>query len=312
MKYFFSSNLILILLFISFSLHAQVPKGYYSSAEGKSGAELKTALFNTIRNPEVVTYSELWKAFEVTDSRKNNIVWDIYSGNSVGTADYYYTFSTGRCGSYKKEGDCYNREHILPRSWFKGSRLLESDLYHVYPTDGYVNNRRGNLPFGEVGITIWESTNGSKVGQNTFGKYTKTVFEPIDEYKGDIARTYFYMVTAYEDIVPLWSSEQLDETSYPAFSEWSLDLLLKWHREDPVSLKEVRRNEEVGKIQGNRNPYIDYPELVEHVWGVNSSVAFESEKLIDSFMLIECSPFERWLDQQRWVGSLKQYLIREK
>ena len=312
MKYFYNSNIILILLFISFSLHAQVPDGFYSSAEGKSGAELKTALFNTIRNPEVVAYSELWKAFEITDSRKNNTVWDMYSDKSVGSADYYFTFSTDRCGSYKKEGDCYNREHILPRSWIKGSRLLETDLYHVYPTDGYVNNRRGNLPFGEVGIITWESTNGSRIGQNTFGNYTKTVFEPIDEYKGDIARTYFYMVTAYEDIVPEWTSDQLGGSSYPCFNEWALGLLLKWHREDPVSLKEVRRNEEVSKIQGNRNPYIDYPELVEHVWGVNSSIAFESEKLINSFLLIECSPFERWLDQQGWVQNLKQYLIREK
>lgn len=214
--------------------------------------------------------------------------------------------------NFQKEGDCYNREHTLPRSWFKGSRLLESDLYHVYPTDGYVNNRRSNFPFGEVGISIWESTNGSKVGQNTFGNYTKTVFEPIDEYKGDIARTYFYMVTAYEDIVPLWRSDQLSESSYPGLSEWSLQLLLKWHRQDPVSLKEVRRNEEVSKIQGNRNPFIDYPQLVEYVWGADSSLAFEPDSLTDSFVLIEYSPFERWLTQQRWVENLKQYFNREK
>jgi endonuclease I len=312
MKYLNNSSLILIMLLIGFSLKAQVPEGYYSSAEGKSGAELKTALFNIIKEPKVVAYSELWKAFEKTDSRKNNIVWDIYSDNAMGSAEYYYTFSKDRCGTFKKEGDCYNREHTLPRSWFKGSRLLESDLYHVYPTDGYVNNRRSNFPFGEVGISIWESTNGSKVGQNTFGNYTKTVFEPIDEYKGDIARTYFYMVTAYEDIVPLWRSDQLSESSYPGLSEWSLQLLLKWHRQDPVSLKEVRRNEEVSKIQGNRNPFIDYPQLVEYVWGTDSSLAFEPDSLTDSFVLIEYSPFERWLTQQRWVENLKQYFNREK
>lgn len=308
MKYFFNSNLILILLFVSFSLNAQVPNRFYSLAEGKKGAELKTALFHIIRNPKVVTYSELWKAFETTDSKKNNEVWDIYSYNDDGTADYYFAFSIDRCGSYKKEGDCYNREHLLPRSWYSGSKLLESDLYHVYPTDGYVNNQRGNLPFGEVGITIWESTNGSKIGQNTLGNYTKTVFEPIDEFKGDIARSFLYMVTAYEDIVQQWSSDQLDGSSYPAFNDWSLELLLKWHREDPVSLKEVRRNEEVSKIQGNRNPYIDYPELVEYVWDSNSSIAFDSDILIDSFILIEYSPFERWLNQQGWLDNFKQYI----
>src|SRR5690554_92891 len=312
MKYFYNGNLILILLLISLSLHAQVPDGYYNSAEGKSGAELKTALFHIIKNPDVVSYSKLWKAFETTDSRRNKTVWDMYSDNSTGTAAYYFNFGVERCGSYKKEGDCYNREHTIPSSWLSGSKLPESDLYHIYPTDGYVNNRRGNLPFGEVGITIWESTNGSKVGQNTFGNYTQTVFEPTDEYKGDIARSYFYMVTAYEDIVPQWSSDQMGGTSYPGFSDWSLQLLLKWHREDPVSLKEVRRNEEVSKIQGNRNPFIDYPELVEYVWGATSSVAFNSEQHIDSFLMIECSPFERWLDQQRWVENLKQYLSKEK
>lgn len=312
MKYFINSTIVLILLFAGYSLYAQVPDGYYKSAEGKRGVELKTALFQTIRDPKVVSYSELWKAFEATDSRKNKTVWDIYSNNTAGSAGYYFNFSVDRCGSYKKEGDCYNREHTFPRSWFKGSRLMESDLYHIYPADGYVNNRRGNLPFGEVGITVWESTNGSKVGQNTFGKYTKTVFEPIDEYKGDIARSYFYVVTAYEDNVSQWNSDQLGGNSFPAFNEWSLELLLKWHREDPVSLKEVRRNEEVSKLQGNRNPYIDYPELVEHVWGMKASYEFTTEQHIDSYFLIECSPFERWLEQQRWVENLKEYLSREK
>jgi hypothetical protein len=110
----------------------------------------------------------------------------------------------------------------------------------------------------------------------------------------------------------LWRSDQLSESSYPGLSEWSLQLLLKWHRQDPVSLKEVRRNEEVSKIQGNRNPFIDYPQLVEYVWGADSSLAFEPDSLTDSFVLIEYSPFERWLTQQRWVENLKQYFNREK
>ena len=146
-------------------------------------------------------------------------------------------FRRSRCGSYRKEGDCYNREHTLPRSWFQKNRLLESDLFHLYPADGFVNNRRGNLPFGEVGIILWESTNGSKVGQNTFGDYTKMVFEPIDEYKGDFARTFFYLVTAYENEVVRWNSDQVGNSNYPGLSDWSLHMLLKWHREDPVSIK---------------------------------------------------------------------------
>lgn len=312
MKYIINSTLVLILLFVNYSLSAQVPNGYYKNAEGKRGVELKTALFQTIKDPNVVSYSQLWKAFETTDSRRDKKVWDIYSANIGGSTRYEYNFTVDRCGQYKKEGDCYNREHIFPRSWFKGTKLMESDLFHIYPADGYVNTRRSNLPFGEVGITSWESVNGSKVGQNTSGDYTKTVFEPADEYKGDIARTYFYVVTAYEDDVIQWNSDQLSGNSYPAFSEWSLQLLLKWHHEDPVSLKEVRRNEEVYKLQGNRNPYIDYPELVEHIWGMKTAYEFTSDQYIDSYLSIEYSPFERWLEQQRWVENLKQYLKREK
>lgn len=306
MKYSLYSMLTTILLFVSFALYGQVPEGYYSSAVGKQGASLKSALFEIIKDPEVVSYAQLWGAFEKTDTRRNNRIWDIYSDQPDREAAYYHDSRNGRCGTFRAEGDCYNREHTLPRSWFHKNRSLESDLFHVYPTDGYVNNRRSNLPFGEVGITLWESTNGSKVGQNTFGNYTKTVFEPIDEYKGDIARTYFYLVTAYEEVVVDWTSDQLGGTTYPGFSEWSLEMMLKWHREDPVSIKEVRRNEEVYKIQGNRNPFIDYPHLVEHVWGDMQELPFDSNGYYDSFMQIECSPFERWLEQMK--GYLDKYV----
>src|SRR5690554_291792 len=295
MKNSVHSIVAVIFVTINLTLSAQVPEGYYAHARGKHGAVLKTALFEIIREPDVVSYSQLWKAFEKTDALRNKKVWDMYSDHPEEGATYHFDFRNNRCGSSRAEGDCFNREHSLPRSWFKGTKLLESDLFHLYPTDGYVNNRRSNLPFGKAGITYWESTNGSKVGQNTFGSYTKTIFEPIDEYKGDFARTYFYVVTAYEDKVHQWRSDQIGGSSYPGFSDWSLILLLKWHREDPVSLKEVRRNEEVYKIQKNRNPFIDYPELVEHVWGDTMTSQFQPEVLTDSFLEIECSPFERWL-----------------
>lgn len=285
--------LTLVLFFcIAEILSAQPSEKYYASADGKSGRELKTALHHIIKNPDVLSYARLWKAFERTDKGERGRVMDIYSNNGR-KANYYFNFLTDRCGNYKKEGDCFNREHLVPRSWFKAAPPMNSDLFHVYPTDGYVNNKRGNLPFGEVGISSWTSTNGSQIGQNTFGKYNRTVFEPIDEYKGDIARILFYMATAYEDKLPHWDSPQIGGKAYPGFSDWSLQMLLKWHRDDPVSIKEVRRNEEVFGLQHNRNPYVDYPVLVEHVWGNKKNKAFKSKKLMSSHLRQEYSPFER-------------------
>jgi hypothetical protein len=148
---------------------------------------------------------------------------------------------------------------------------MNTDLYHLYPTDGYTNGQRGNYPFGETDNPNWTSTNGSKRGSCSYPGYTGTIFEPIDEYKGDFARTYFYMITRYKNIVNIWSSPMLDEDG---FSEWALSLLLDWHSQDPISDKETNRNNEVYNIQNNRNPFIDHPEYVSDIWentsGVNS------------------------------------------
>ncbi len=260
---------------ITVSATAQPAGGYYDNANGvQGGAALKTAFFNIIKNPNVVSYDGLKDAYRTTDKRPDGKVWDMYSDVPGGTPPYLFTFGTDECGNYNSEADCYNREHSMPASWFNDGRPMYSDLFHVYPTDGYVNNRRGNYPFGEVGISSWTSMNGSKVGQNTFGSYTATVFEPIDEYKGDFARSYFYMVTAYEDKVSGWNSPQLAGNSYPAFSTWSKDMLLEWHRMDPVSQKEIDRNNAVETFQDNRNPYIDFPNLPEYVWGDKMSETF--------------------------------------
>lgn len=254
----------LLTLFIAIQIHAfsQAPKNYYQAAEGKKDQALKTALFNTIGGPTVTSYKGLWTAFRDTDRRPDGKVWDIYSNTTN------YVFGTDQCGNYKKEGDCYNREHSFPKSWFKELAPMYSDLYHLYPSDGYVNGRRGNDAFGEVKNASYTSHNGySKSGSSNTPGYNGQVFEPNDEIKGDMARTYFYMVTAYEPYVEDWSSPHTNN-SYLGLNNWSIDLLLKWHRQDPVSPKEIDRNNSINYgHQSNRNPFIDYPELVEHIWG---------------------------------------------
>jgi endonuclease I len=250
---------------MSLTASAEIPTNYYSSCEGKSGQELLEALFNCITEHTDVTYDGLWSLYQTTDVHDNGKIWDIYS-----TKEWIY--NSEKCGNYTLVGQCYNREHSMPKSWFYDAAPMVSDAFHIYPTDGKVNGQRSNYPYGECknGTTL-ASNNGvdalGKLGTSTFEGYSGTVFEPDDAYKGDLARSYFYMVTCYNDRVAGWTSDMLGGTSYPAFSDWALKLLLKWHNEDPVSKKELDRNEAVYAAQHNRNPFIDHPELVDYIWG---------------------------------------------
>ncbi len=241
---------------------------YYQKADGKKGAELKTALCGIIYNRSERTYGQLWGDFMTTDIRSDGKIWDMYSNITN-----YEPVTSG--SNYKIEGDCYNREHSFPNSWFgKKIQPMYTDLHHLYPTDGYVNNRRGNYPFGETDGEKYKSANDfSKLGACTYPGYTDMVFEPADEYKGDFARTYFYMVTCYEEKIVDWynnyadSRPTLDGNTYPGLSDWQLSMLMKWAQNDPVSEKEINRNNAVFGIQNNRNPFIDYPELEQYIWG---------------------------------------------
>jgi len=262
-------KIVLIALFLVFSVvsFSQIPTGYYTNAEGKTGAGLKTALYDIIKGHTSISYSELWTAFKTTDKTSSGTVWDVYSNCT-------FTFGANQCGNYSGECDCYNREHSFPKSWFGGEVApMYTDLFHLYPTDGYVNNMRGNLPFGEVTTATYTSGNGSKVGTCSYTGYTGVVFEPVDEYKGDFARSYFYMVTRYENVIATWPGcDMIDGTQFPAFTTWARNMLLKWSTNDPVSQKEIDRNNAVYAIQGNRNPFIDHSEYADAIWGSGAGV----------------------------------------
>lgn len=270
------------LLFSFLTLQSQPPAGYYDAATG-TGATLKTQLYNIIKNHTVRSYDQLHDDYLLTDAKSNGKVWDMYSDVPGGTPPYEYTFGSDECGQYNSEADCYNREHSMPASWYNDASPMYSDLFHVVPTDGYVNNRRSNYPFGEVGSVSWTSQNGSKLGSSSYAGYSGTVFEPIDAYKGDFARAYFYMVTRYENVVSNWNSPMLNGTSYPALSGWALSMLAEWHTQDPVSPKEIARNNVVYSLQNNRNPFIDDPNYVNQIWGVGASLADEPASHVTSF-----------------------------
>ena len=252
----------------------QSPSGYYDQASGLTGEALQIALYNIIKGHTSVSYDNVWSAFYHTDAKSNGKVWDMYSDVPGGTPPYEFTFGTKQCGSGGGgvEGDCYSREHSFPKSWFNELTPMYTDLFHLYPVDQYVNNHRSDNPYGTVSSASWTSLNGSKVGTCSAPGYTGTVFEPIDEYKGDLARTYFYMATRYENVIATWKNNNvngaaiLDGTSYPVYQTWYLNMLIQWHIQDPVSPKEIARNDSIFKIQHNRNPYIDHPEYVAAVW----------------------------------------------
>ena len=277
----------LTFLLVTATAWAQGPNNtgtYYQTANGKTGSALKTAMYGIINGKykgtkfQQMAYGSgrlngVWGAFQTTDVLDDGTtIRDRYSNITA------YTVGDDQGSSSSTEGKGgYNREHSFPKNWFGGSTSPGpgTDLYHIYPTDVTVNNRRGDLPYGENNGEEWKSAGGySKVGNCTFSGYSKKCFEPDDEWKGDFARSYFYMVTCYENSQTGWSSDMLSSNAYPCFNTWALNLLLKWARQDPVSDIEIARNEAVCAKQHNRNPFIDYPGLEEYVWGSKKDQAF--------------------------------------
>ena len=329
----------LCLLFVTTALWAQ-PNGtgtYYQKANGKKGRELKTAMFNIIKNPSVVHYYSLWYAYNISDPRtfeglEGEYIWDMYSKISRYPL---YTYKHGS-GSGTEEGvKGIQREHSMVKSWFNPTsgpksgknyedvRPMYSDIVHVIPTDAVCNNNRSDNAYGEIADPAqvdWASAEDfckkSKQGgcstsgwsEQATNPAKKRVFEPNNEYKGDLARIYFYMVMCYEPGFATWdvlrdpeSKTKLGEIladgskhcgtwtcdmfntadteegtdAYQPFAPWAFDMLIRWAKEDPVSQKEIDRNNAIWQLQGNRNPFVDYPGLEDYIWGEKKDVAFD-------------------------------------
>ena len=286
-----------------------VDQSYYSTyLNNTSGATLFTGVHNVAKvGYSSLSYSGLWTAYAKTDLYPSGHefagkIWDMYGGCE-------FTFSSKQCGTYHSECDCYNREHSIPKSWFgssESSNTPGSDIFHVVPTDGKVNGMRSNYAFGEVSSATY-SHNGSQLGSpksitiaNTIlgeAETTKScssspVFEPIDEYKGDFARGYFgtmlrwasgdYQTFTSDDGSQIFNTAY-DAAHYYGLTQYGVALLLKWHRQDPVSQKEIDRNNGIQETQGNRNPFIDYPILAEYIWGKYAGQTFTTDNAVGSF-----------------------------
>lgn len=255
--------LLLLATLVGMTAAAAVPSGYYNNAKNKSDQALMTALHAIIDGHTKRSYDQLKVDFKTTDCN-GNIIIDRYSNSQ-------FTYGTDFCGNYNGVGDCYNREHSIPNSWWGGSTsdTAYTDLHHMFPVDGWVNSERGNHPFGNCANGSARGT--GKLGTCTFSGYNGTVFEVADEYKGDFARVYFYFATRYMTRMSSYTSGTgnvvFTASTYLGLTNWAINQLLEWHRNDPVSTLETRRNDAVYGIQKNRNPFVDYPELVEYIWG---------------------------------------------
>ena len=264
---------------------------FYAGANGLKGSALKTKMYELI-NPNgrtsalgetmsTLSYNDLIDAYATTDLKPDGEhIWDMYSN-----VTNYKPSDNG--SSFKKEGDGYNREHSVPQSWFDEKTPMRCDLFHVVPTDGYVNNTRNSYIFYTVTNIDEDKCSAnkfSKFGTSTVnGKSGEKVFEPDDEYKGDFARIYFYMVTAYEATAAASfrstngsaTVEIFQNNEYKPIQDWYLSMLMEWAKNDPVSEKEIKRNNAVYTKQHNRNPFVDYPGLEDLIWGNNTQTAFD-------------------------------------
>ena len=326
MKHFYT----LLITLITITASAQIPAGYYDHATG-TGYTLKSQLeriINSSDDPEISNaieeehnpqsynaldgFNSSYERDYYYETNGSNTILDMYSENPSGSDPYTYSPGSDECGNYNGEGDCYNKEHVIPQSVFSSQAPMYSDAHHLIPTDGRVNGFRGNFPFGLVddnelanqsGITN-PTQNGSKLGDNLdsgySAGYSNTVFEPIDEFKGDIARIYFYFVTRYESQVSSWSSYAMfDGSSDKALADPFLNILVTWHEMDPVSQKEIDRNNNIYyNHQNNRNPFVDHPEYVALVWDTTP----DTEAPTDPTNLVASNPTDNSIDLT-WTAS---------
>ena len=282
-----------LLLGFLFSLTlAQAPANYYNGTSGLTGSDLKSKLSQIITAGHSDRgYKALYTAYKTTDTdnfyEKDGSVLDMYSENPTGPDPYNYQHGLKQCGNIGTvEGICYNREHIIPQSLFSENPPMVSDVHHIRPTDGKVNGYRSNYPFGKVASATITSQNGSKVGSSGSAGYGGTVFEPIDEFKGDIARMVMYFVTRYENSLSGFNSGNLlGGSAFPGLQSWELEVLKTWAAKDPVSEMEIVRNNASYAFQGNRNPFIDNPQWITDIWGPANLATVESNISKSVFVL---------------------------
>ena len=312
--------LFVLTVLISTLSFAQIPANYYDSANGLTGYALKSELKTiTTNGHKSRTYDQLYDGDGISGSNgyidthsdiavasgnnyeNDGTILDMYSENPSGSDSYNFTHGNNQCGNQSSEGDCYNREHLIPQSSFNSALPMQSDIHTVIPTDGRVNNFRGSLVFGTVNSPNWTSLNGSKRGTSAMSGYSGTVFEPIDEFKGDIARALLYFAVRYEDTVNGYTSfEMFDGSNDAVFFTWAIEVLLDWHYNiDPVDQRERDRNNAAYNFQNNANPFVDHPEYASMIW----NPVTDTEVPTAATNLVASNPTENSIDLSWTAGT---------
>lgn len=264
------TSLFLLMLLLPCLALAGIPENYYKNADGKKKAALKAAMYDIISSHKQLGYDNLWKSYEkvdylpATNSEGRHQVMDYYS-NVV----YYFTGNGTAVNGM-------NKEHVAPQSWWGGGTgiAVGNDLIQVIPSDAKANSAKGNYPLGVVKGSASYSNPRMKTGKDA---NNKLVFEPCDEYKGDFARIYFYVATCYPDVN--WQTRSdvnvsFKREDYPTLKADILPMLLEWSKNDPVCEWERTRNDRAYSEQQNRNPFVDFPNLAEYIWGDSVDFAF--------------------------------------
>jgi len=315
-KFFLSCLLLCTCAFLSAE---DMTPGFYDNADGKKDAELKGYLKSLIRNHTSMEYGSglghTWEVFYYSDRDEEGYMMDMYCD------DWYKVTTPGQVAT-----GC-NIEHSFAKSWWGGGKNdAYKDCYHLNPSNGTANSSRSNYPLG-VPVKDFKSNTGSlKVGKIHHDALNMDfyVFEPKDEYKGDFARAYFYMATCYgryadgtiDDVCSKHNGWRLDNKdvgskfamqndNYLEFQPWEQEVLIQWHRMDPVSEKEIKRADAVSDFQHNRNPFIDYPYLAEYIWGERAGQLLDMSHLISStdsrFVVGESNG---WIDNPSAIDGL--------
>ena len=263
-----------ILFLAPFLAFSQIPTGYYNGTAGLSGYALKSKLHSIIDSKHYsYNYSNVTDFYATTDIdtyyENDGTILDIYSENPTGADAYSFT-PNQITGSATAEGEGFNREHGMPQSTYYGVYPMYSDIHYLIPADAYINQRRSNYPYARNNGNNRIFSNGSKLGNSTTPGYSNLVYEPIDEFKGDVARYLLYFVTRYEGSLKSFnyqlSTSPLDGSEEKGYADWYITMLKEWNTLDPVSPREINRNNAVFAIEKNRNPFIDHPEWVNLIW----------------------------------------------